>query len=602
MTSDIIRYVTTLLLGAVFIVAGCGRGPSEEESDEIVLYHQLRSKVQVLDPANMGDTVSHAVAAEFLECLYQYHYLKRPYEIIPQLADGMPQISEDGLRYIIRVKKGVYFQDDECFEGGKGRELKAGDFVYSWKRLADIKTRAKMWWVLDDKIVGLDEFREYSKGVVKGAEVDYSREVEGLRAIDDHTFVIKLKRPWPQLMDVLAFFPTAAVAKEAVDRYGKGIGNHPVGTGPFKLKIWHKGSYIEAVRNANFREEFYPREGEAGDLEKGLLEDAGKVLPFVDKIIWRVVVEGQPRWLMFMDGDIDITSIPKDNFGQAVAPGGGLTAEMAEKNIQIVSFQEPDTYFLGFNMEDPVLNKNKPLRLAMSYAIDREKWIELFFNGRGVVAHGFIPPNMVGYDPNIKEISKSEYNVEKAKKYLAQAEELNGGPLPSFKLTVGGTDTTYRQMGQFLQMLLENIGLDVEAVYLDWPTFLEKLRTKGVQLFMAGWIADYPDVENFLQIYYSKNAPWPNSRNYSNQEFDEIYEKAAVMFDGPERRELYRKAERIVVEDVQCAFIYHRIWYAMHHEWIKNFKPDAYKSESCGYGLSKYYRVDTSKRAIYKSR
>jgi oligopeptide transport system substrate-binding protein len=586
---------TTVLL----IIAGCDRSPTDTDSSQNFLQHRLNAKVQVLDPANVGDAVSDAVASEIFESLYQYHYLKRPYELIPRLAADMPEVGGDGLTYTIKIKKGVYFADDTCFDGGKGRELKASDFVFAWKRIADVKTRSKMWWLFDNKIVGLDEFREYTKGCKRSEDVDYSRDVEGLRTTDDYTLVIRLKRPWPQIVYILAYLPTAPIAKEAVDYYGGDIISHPVGTGPFKLKMWNRGSYIEMVRNPNYRADFYPSEGEAGDIEKGLLRDAGKPMPFVDRIIWRIVTEDQPRWLMFLQGDIDITGIPKDNFGQAVAMDRGLTDDMKKRNIQLATFQEPDTFWLGFNMEDPILGQNKPLRLAISCAINREKWIELFFNGRGDVAYGFIPPVMPGYDSKIKEISKTEYNPEKAKRLLKQAKELQGGQLPGLRLTISGTDTIYRQMGQFFMTALRNIGLDVQVEYLDWPTFLEKLRTKDVQMYFSGWLADYPDVENFLQVFCSKNSPWPNNTNYSNPEFDKIYEQAAVMGDSDERTELYRKAERIVVEDAPCAFVYHRIFYVMHHEWIGNFKPNSYKPDSFGYGLSKYYRVDAAKRAAY---
>ena len=596
--------ILRILLVLMFLaLPGCKRrgGETQSETGEILLQHRLQAKVQTLDPANIGDVSSHAVGSEIFELLYEYHYLKRPYEVIPMLADGMPAVSEDKLVYEIKVKKGIYFHDDKCFADGRGRELKAGDFVFAWKRIANIKALSKMWWIFDGKIIGLDEFREYSKGCKKG-EVDYSREVEGLKALDDYTLLIKLKRPWPQIMDMLCYPSTAPMAKEAVDYYGRNIMNHPVGTGAFKLKVWNRGSYIEMVRNPRYRKVYYPSQGEAGDEEKGLLVDAGKELPFVDRIVWRVIIEDSPRWLMFLQGDIDITSIPKDNFGQAIAVGRGMTEEMAKRDITLSTFQEPDTFWVGFNMEDPVLGENKALRLAISCAFDREKWIDLFFNGRGKVAYGFIPPNMKGYDPAIKEISKTEYEPAKGREYLEEAKKFAGGSIPTLKLTISGTDTTYRQMGQFLQSAMVEIGLDIDVEYLDWPTYLEKLRTKAVQLYSSGWIADYPDVENFLQVFYSKNSPWPNSSNYSNPEYDKLFEQASLMSDSAERTELYRKAERVVVEDAPCAFLYHRIFYVMYHNWIGNLKPNAYKPDSFGYGLSKYYKVDTAKRKAYQQK
>ena len=466
-----LQLLIAVLAATLLITAGCDDPLSETSSTESVLQYQLRSKVQVLDPAQIGDVMSDAVASEFFECLYGYHYLKRPYQIIPQIADGMPEVSDDKLTYTIRIKKGIFFADDKCFDGAKTRELKTEDFVFAWKRIADIKTLSKNWWILDDTIVGLDEFREYTKSCKSRRQVDYSRSVEGLLTPDDYTLVIRLKKPWPQIMYLLAFIPTAPIAKEAVEYYGKDIISHPVGTGPFKLKTWNRGSYIEAVRNQNYREEFYPSEGQRGDLEKGLLKDAGRRLPFVDRIIWNIVTEDQPRWLMFLKGKIDITSIPKDNFGQAISFGTELTEDMKQRNIHLVSFQEPDTFWVGMNLDDALFGSNKALRLAISCAFDRERWIELFFNGRGKVAHGFIPPNMPSYDPNIVKFSKTEYNPEKARALLRQAEQFYGDKIPTLRLTMSGTDTTYRQMGQFLHGSFQDIGMSRLNTWTGRPTW-----------------------------------------------------------------------------------------------------------------------------------
>lgn len=595
-----LKLINNLLLVIMLMVCGCDKaGVDEAGSQDIVLHHRLRTKVQTLDPANIGDVTSHAVGSEIFECLYEYHYLKRPFELIPMLAVGMPEVSEDKLVYKIRIKSGVYFHDDKCFAGGKGREVKASDFVFAWKRIANIKALSKMWWIFDGRIVGLDDFREYTKDP-NLKEVDYSREVEGLWALDDYSLSIKLTKPWPQILDMLAYPSTAPMAKEAIDFYGKNISDHPIGTGAFRLKVWNRGSYIEMVKNPSYRKVYYPSEGEPGDEEAGLLRDAGQELPFVDRIIWVIVQEDQPRWLLFLGGDIDITSIPKDNFGQAISIGRGLTEEMAKRNIRLSKFQEPDTFWLGFNMEDPVVGSNKFLRLAISCGIDRDKYIDLFHNGRGVPAYGFIPPNMKGYDPGIKDVSKCHYNPEMSRFYLSEARKAAGGTLPAIRISMSGTDTTYRQMGQFLRSSLEKVGLEIEIEYFDWPTYLEKLRNKSLQVYFSGWIADIPDVENFLQVFYSKNSPWPNSSNFSNAEFDRLYEQASVMEDSAERTELYRKAERVVVEEVPCGFVYHRIFYVMYHEWIENFKPNAYKPDSFGYGLSKYYKIDTAKRNAYK--
>ena len=589
------KFLVILLTAVPLVIGGCGSSPSGRDANEAVIYAVMPTKIQGFDPGYTSGIYSARVASEIFECLYQYHYLKRPYEIIPQLAEGMPQVSEDRLTYTVKIKRGVYFADDKCFPGGKGRELKASDFLFAWKRIANIKYLSPNWWIFDDKVVGLDGFREYTKDFKSQFDVDYSRVVEGLQTPDDYTIVIKFKKPWPQIMYILAFPPTAPIAKEAVDLYGKNIINHPVGTGPFKLKTWNKGSYIELVRNANFREEFYPSEGEEGDLEKGLLADAGKRLPLVDKIVWMIMEEEQPMWLQFLRGKIDASAIPKDNFGHAISPSWELTPEMKKRNIHLVKIDDPDTFFISVNMEDPVLGKNKPLRHAISYGYNRAGENELFWNNVWEIAHGFIPPMFKSYNPEIKETGQ-RYDPEKAKQLLKEAEKIHGGKLPTLTLSIGSTDTQRRQLGQYSQRCLEQVGLDIELEFMDWPIFMKKLNTKSCQMFTVGWMADYPDTETFLQIFYSKNAsPGPNHYNYASKKFDEIYEKVVVMPDSPERTELYREAERVVLEDCPTVCTLHRVRYILRHDWLGNYKAHVFP-----FGMWKYRKADGAKRAAYK--
>jgi len=616
-----LKSVSIIFITALLTTSGCNDSGSVEEPNEMVLHHVLSAKIKGLDPGNMRDVYSVIVASQMFEPLYQYHFLKRPYELVPLLAEDMPQISDDLLTYTIKIKKGVYFQDDPCFgsprsfglrsktaggsvPNGKGRELKAEDFVFSLKRIANIKYLSQNWSIFDNKIDGLDEFREYTKTRKSEADVDYSRQVQGLTTPDDYTLVIKLKKPWPQLCMALADTSTAPVAKEAVDYYGRDIISHPVGTGPFRLNVWRRGSYIELVRNQAFRGELYPSSGEPGDAEAGYLDDAGKPIPFADRVVWTVIEERQPAWLLFLQGKVDATVIPKDNFDEVMGGTGELTPAMKQRNIHLKTFKDPSTYWLGFNMapvstfaeSTGVFGKNKPLRRAISYAIDREKFIELFFNNRHLVAHGLIPPVMPSYNPEIKEKGYAQYDPEKAQELLKEAEKIHGGKLPTLKITLPGTNTWYRQYGQLLKRNLSAVGLEVETEYMDRPTYLEKVNTKSIQMFTSGSSASTPDAQDFLAMFYSRyRAPGPNKFNYSNPEFDELYEKAQAMLDGPEKHRLYRKMELIVLEDCPAAFLNHRVAYVLHHDWYKNYKPHAF-----AYGLSKYRRIDLAKRTAYK--
>jgi len=586
-----------VLLSFLSVLAGCKYSSSHRDPNDSVLYSTHPAKIRGLDPGDIGDQTSALIASQMFECLYQYHYLKRPYQLIPCLAEDMPSISPDGLVWTIKIKTGLRFADDKCFENGKGREVTANDFVFAWKRIANIKYLSKNWWVFDGKIIGLDEFREYTKTCKTDKAVDYNTPVDGLQTPDNYTLIIKLKQPWPQMVDMLAHLPTAPIAKEAVDYYQKDIINHPVGTGPYTLKIWRRGSYIEMVKNPNFRDEFYPSEGEPNDAADGLLADAGKKLPLTNRIVSVLIQEDPPRWFLFLQGKIDVSGIPKDNFSEAIDMRRELTPEMQARNIKLTKFRDPSTYWIGFNMEDKIIGKNLPLRKALASAVDRDKYISLFTNNRGEPAYGFVPPLMSSYNPDIKNISQTAYDSNNARKYRAEAEKLYGGKIPTLTLAVPSTDAIARQEGDFLKRCFNAAGLDVDMDYMDWPIFQDKIKTKSAQMLMLGWAAEIPDAEKFLQLFYSKNAsPGSNNFNYSNPEFDKLYETSSIMPDSPQRDALYRQAEEIVVKDCPAIFMMHGAAFILTHDWAMNIKPHAF-----AYGLSKYRRVDQKKKNDYSN-
>ncbi|MGD9110675.1 MAG: ABC transporter substrate-binding protein [Phycisphaerales bacterium] len=596
MKMNMYQFLLFGFFAATLLVGGCGRKSSEQNDGEMVLNLVLNSRIKTFDPIHMRDEYTNMVANQMYEALYQSHYLKRPYAYEPLLAEEMPQISEDKLTYTIKIKKGIFFQDDECFKNGKGRELKAEDFVYVIKRLANIKNLSESWSSLDDKIVGLDEFREYTKNCKNAEEVDYSREIEGFRAIDDYTLVIKLKKPWPQfLASMLTDVSSSAVAKEAVDYYDEDFISHPVGTGPYMLKTWKRGSYIELIKNPNFRGELYPSEGEPSDAENRYLDDAGKIMPFADRIVWTIIEESQPAWLLFLQGKVDVKSVPKDNWDEVLTSTGELTEAMKQRNIHLKKFEDPSLFFVGFNLNDAVVGKNKPLRQAINRAIDREKFIKLFFGGRHRIAHGIFPPMMASYNPKIKEKGYARFDVDEAKQLVKEAEKVHGGVIPELTIAMQGTDTFYRQYGQFLKRSLNDIGLEVAIEFMDWPTYQQKVNNGQAQIFAGGWGVGIPDSQQFLSLFYSKyKAPGTNKFNYENPEYDKLYEKVVVMDESEERKELYRKMELMVLEDCPAAFTNHRVAYVLHHDWYLNYKPHVFQ-----YGLGKYRRIDLAKRAGY---
>lgn len=584
-----------LVFAFVASVAFTGCTSKKAAPPENVLRRYEIAKIKGLDPAHTNDLYSGKQVAHAYESLLQYHYLKRPYELEPNLAAEMPKVSADRKTITIKVKQGVLFHDDPCFKktNGKGRELVAQDFVYSFMRLADPKELSEGWWILDGRVVGLNEWREKSK---KAGKTNYDEKIEGLQALDRYTLQIRLKQPSAQFLYYLAMGFTSAVPREAVEMYGKDFLRNPVGTGPFiydreksnlnsKL-IWH--------RNPTYRKVLYPSEGEPSDKKNGLLADAGKTIPFVDRVEVTIFIESQPMWLNFLSGKLDYAGIPKDNYAQAISPGKGVTDELAEKGIRLSKTPSLDVTHTSFNMEHPVLGKNKYLRQAMSTALNGEVVIELFFNHRAIAAQGPIPPGLGGYDPKFKNPYR-QYSVEKAKELLKKAGFPGGKGLPAFRYATLASSTS-RQLAEFFVKSMSQIGIKIKVDTYTWPEFQRMLRNKKGEIYGYAWNADYPDAENFLQLFYGKNvSPGSNDANYVNPEFDRLYEKALALDpvqQREERHQLYRQMEEIVVEDVPWIMGVHRLSYVLTHSWLHNLKPHDFESVT-----SKYYRVDAQKRS-----
>lgn len=575
-------YLALLLAPLLFI--SCSKTANY---DEKVLHLTVESQVKGMDPIATGDTYSSNEVGRVYEGLLQYHYLKRPYELVPNLAKAMPEISKDELTYTFKLKEGVLFHDNAAFKDGIGREMVAEDVVYSIKRLADPKNTALGWWLLDGKIVGLNEWRDAQRDKKQS---DYSTTIEGLKALDKYTVQFKLKEKSPQFLYSLAMSYTMVVPREAVEYYGGEFLNNPVGTGPFMTTTYKQSNKIVYTKNPKYREEFYPSEGAPGDKEKGLLKDAGKRLPLVEKIIVYIQPESQPRWLSFEKGKTDFLGIPKDNFETVVTPDQGITDAYAKKGITLEVTPDLDITYIAFNHDDPLFKDNVKLKQAMSLAYDRNKSNELFYNNLGILAQTPIPPGVGGYDPNYKNPYVA-YDLEKAKKLLAQAGYPEGKGLPEIKYDTTAT-TVSRQMGEFFRKQMALIGINVQVITNTWPQLTEKVHKRQTQTFGMAWLADYPDAENFLQLIYGPNAsPGPNGSNFNDKEFNKLYEKYTKMQQGPERAKRYAQLSQKFAEKVPWILGVHRTSFVVKHGWLKNHKFSTFE-----YGNAKYWDVDLNKK------
>ncbi|MBI5725626.1 MAG: hypothetical protein HZA50_16830 [Planctomycetes bacterium] len=598
-------------------------GIDENNPGQVIAVSSYDAKVRSMDPATCGDTMSASIQANTFEGLYGYHFLLRPVKVIPILADGMPEISKDTLTYTIKIKKGLKYRRSPCFGTDKDgqpqtREVVAGDFVLAFKRVADphIVTPLALAFI-ESKIVGLKEYRDKAKSYNKGDFSRYDLPFEGVKALDSHTLQFSLSVPFPQLIYVLAMHNYAPFPKEIISYYlenrDESDGSRSpvpmkdrstfikdcramVGTGAYYIdKLSYDGGDIVMKRNPDFREEYYPSEGSAGDKEAGLLDDAGKRVPFVDVNIMLFVPEDNPAWNMFMAKRTDVSGIPQQMFKTVILPGSKLTDSMAKDGIKLMQYESPAIYWLGFNLRDKVLGNSKSLRQALSLAFDVETYLKVLFNDRGVRAMNVVPSAFEEY-PDLPKSPYSRFDLQAARaKLLAARMELEqagvikpGDPFPTLTVDLGGRDEPQKRVGEFIKFEFKQIGLEAKIELNDWPILQEKVENYKTQIYTMGWHADYPDPENFLQLFFGPNVEsQTNQTYYINPEFDKLFEKASKMLPCPERTLIYSKMVGMLNEDCPVLLLSQPVSFVLCHPWVSNSKP-----HPVGYGFFKYRRID----------
>jgi len=581
----------------LFIVTGCGSDNlGTSSADEEMVFHGQIYSIRGLDPAAVSDAVSILSIARINEGLLQYSYLERPYQVEPLLAQALPDVSEEGLTYTFKIREGIYFQDDPCFTAsdGKGRELVAQDFVYSMKRIADIKNSSPGFWVFDDRIIGLDAWRSETRDPKQPTR--YDERIPGLNAPDRYTLQIRLKRPYPQLLWVLCMHYSFVVAREAVEFYGDQYINHPVGTGPYTLHEWRRNYSIEFVRNPKWaetgRREVYPSRGASDQGEIDLLNDAGKEIPIIDRIVEFVVSDPSTRWLMFLTGRLGTSGITKDNWDAVMTDEKRLDESLTSRGITLSSAPTMTLIYFGFNMDDPVVGPNKELRQAMAYAFDTEKWLSQY-NFRIIRPNGPIPPGVAGYSNRPVPYA---FDLQRARQLMMVAGYPEGiDPKTDRRLTIqveiGNAESPEMREGvELVASFMDKIGIRIVPKYSTLPAFFSRLERRQAQSFRLSWIADYPDAQNFLQLFYGPNAsPGPNRTNFSNTEFDLLYEQFRDMLDSPERSAFCQRMVDIVIEECPLIFLGIPLDHELQQPWLKNRKYHDFP-----YGMEKYWRVDPS--------
>jgi ABC-type transport system substrate-binding protein len=587
-----------LLLGAV----GCTKKSAEKTEQNVAseaaapamkkLFVTRTSDPKTLDPQAQLDSASADLISSVYDTLMEYHYLKRPYQMVPSLLKKMPEADpQDPLTYVFELKEGVKFHDNKCFKDGKGRELVADDVLYTIKRFADISINANSWFMLEGVIKGLDDYRAKTQKMGKDKVDHVAETVSGLKKLGTHKFSITLTQKNPLALFAFASAATSIVAPEAVKFYGDEFRYNPVGTGAFMLKEYRKKQEMTLVKNPNYHLT-YPTEGMPEDEAAGLLVDAGKQVPLLDEVSIDFIPEPQPEMLKFQKGELSWVALDRDNFTKmAEKTADGKFALNKEYGALYTLYMEPslDMSYLIYNLKDSLVGPNKLLRQAISYAIDADAYINLIRNGRGKKLNTVVPFAIAGSEVQIGN-QMFNYDLEKAKKLLADAGFPEGKGLKPIVVTFGDTTSVTKDIFEFYRAALAKIGVQVTPEYLTFPKYLQTMDDKNYQIALSAWAADYPDAENFYQLFYGPSGA--NNSGFKNADYDKMYTQIRYMENGPERFELFKKMSAILKEEAPVTPIYSSAITGLIQKWVKNFKRNVMMDRPY-----KYLSVDTQRIA-----
>ncbi|ATZ66641.1 ABC transporter substrate-binding protein [Acinetobacter haemolyticus] len=507
------------------------------------------------DPAGVHDLYSAHVNASIFETLYTYDYLASPAKLVPRTAVALPEVSEDGLTYTIRIQKGIYFVDDPIFKGKK-RELTSADYVYSFKRLLDPNLHSPNSWLLDGRIAGMDTVLKQAQ---KTGKFDYDQPVVGLQTPDRHTLVIRLTSPDQNFPMILAHQPAGAVSREVIEKYRNKSGfamGHPVGTGPYMLARWTPGSRIVLKANPDFRSFVWNFKASSAEDQKIVQAMQGKLMPQIGVIDIQVMEEGQSRWLSFSKDEVDLFQLDGELTVQALQ-NGELKPELVKKGVQLSRIVDPSIDYHYWNMKNPVvggLSKEKiALRRAMAMAFSADSYINILQKGDAQKLQALIPNGVVGYDPDYK--SSIPYSVKAANLLLDRYQyrvgangwrmQPDGKPLV-IDMTISGSSLRSQQQAEFWKRILDSLKIQMTTKSLPFSEALKLEKQCKTMFKTSAWIADYPDADNFMQLFYGKNVHVSNNSCVQIPEFDRLYEQTQKMSPSPERDALYRKMSRIL--------------------------------------------------------
>jgi ABC-type transport system substrate-binding protein len=544
------------------------------------------------DPVAYQDISSGMVVDQILEPMLRYDYLARPVRLAPNTLESLPEISADGMTYTFRLKKGIHFAADPAFKG-KPRELVAADYAYSIMRFFDPRLKSPNLYLVEDKIVGLDEAHQLA--IRTGKPFDYDSKYPGLQVPDRYTLRIRLKRPDYALIHDLATNYFGAVAREVAEHYGDDIGAHPVGTGPYVLKSWTRGHKIVLEANPGFRELALDATGaEPGDEE--LVRDlSGKSLPLIGRIEISVIEENQPRWLAFLNGEHDVIQYLPNEFVNLVAPLGEVAPWLAKRGIRMHREVQPRTAYTYFNFEHPMVGGYEPaqvaLRRAITLAYDEPTEISVLRKGQAIPAQGPIPPGVEGYDPAFRSPT-TEYSPARARALLDMFGYLDrdndgyrerpDGTRLEIELA-SRTDQEARQYDELWRRSMDAVGIRIRFKKGRFADFVKESNLGTLQMWNLSWSAGTPSGDFWMGLFYGPNSGKSNDARMRLAAYDAMYERARTMPDSPERTRLWQDMTRQLLAYAPWVFHAHVISNHLTQPWVKGYKKHPFQQANWRY-------------------
>jgi ABC-type transport system substrate-binding protein len=575
----VLRWCRAAALAAALVPALCAAADPGK-----VLRYAFDVAETSLDPHKVSDIYSMTLTSAMFDTPLDYDYLARPSKLVPATLAAMPEVSADGTTYTMRVKPGIHFTDDPAFNGKK-RELVAEDYVYSMKRLMDPKLAAPLLGEIEGLVAGSDAAIAKAR---KANRFDYDAPIEGLKALDRYTWQIKLTKPsFVFIYNLADCRVSCAVAREVVERYGDDIGSHPVGTGPYRLTFWKRTSKFVFEANPDFREEYFDAHPAPDDAigQRILARLKGKRLPMIGRIEVSVIEETQPRWLSFLNGEMDLLFKLPEEFANIAIPANKLAPNLASRGIVMDQVPALDLTYNYFNMEDPVVGgytaEKVALRRAITLGYKTRDEIAVIRKGLAIPAQTPYSPGVAGYDPGFATTA-NDHDVPKAKALLdmfgyidrdgdGYRELPDGGRL---EIKANSTPTQRdQQLDELWKRSMDDIGVRMTFRKAKWPDLLKEALAGKLMFWQLGGSAAAPDADTWLTSLYGPNAGEKgNLARFKQPEYDRLYDRARLLPDSPERTKLYQEMARLVVAYAPWKLGTHRILTDMWYPHVIGFR------------------------------